>query len=201
MRNVFVTLCVMSTRFGIAPLGDDVAVPRDEAGGGSAILHGSDRRVERLSPPERRRQRQQHVLRAGTLVVDRRLHRVGELRRVHAGLGRRLVLPVEPLGEVNGGGRLRVRERRTLNRRAALAGERGAEDRRQGDGHRQNAVNAAAKHKCSSGRACSISSTRDEAFCRRERGARDRGCGCASACAGAGGRHAPRRFSRAPAHT
>ena len=86
----------------VAPLGDDVAVARDDAARGTAILDRTDEAAERLLA-EAVVQEQRHVVRARRVRGDRQLHRLVDERRVHPDVFRLLVLPVEPLREVDAG--------------------------------------------------------------------------------------------------
>src|SRR2546426_184756 len=88
-----------SYRLRLAPLGDDVAVARDDAARGSTILDRSDDRVERFFPKAVAKE-QVHIVRAGRVCRNRRLHRFVDQRGVHRDFVRPLVLPVESLGEV-----------------------------------------------------------------------------------------------------
>jgi hypothetical protein len=97
----------------IAPLGDDVAVMRDETAGRTAILDRPDQAEERLLA-EVVRQELRHVVRPRRVVGNGQLHGFVHERSVHAGFFRLLVLPVEALRKVRAG---RRRDDPSLRRR------------------------------------------------------------------------------------
>ena len=87
---------------GIAPFGDDVAVARDEAACRPAILDRADERVVRLFA-EAAVEKQRHVFRPRSLGRNGELHRLLHEPRIHPDVFGSLVLPLEPLGEVDVG--------------------------------------------------------------------------------------------------
>ncbi len=92
-RKLFVTLKVMSTPPGIAPLGDDVTVAEDNPGRTAAIFERADRFAERLAA-EGLVMRELEVLRRFGFVGDGEIYRLLKFRPVKTSLLRRPPLPI-----------------------------------------------------------------------------------------------------------